>query len=342
MHFKYIKFLTAAGIMFLLLNNSFAQSGKQIAFASTNSSNEMLQIFLMDNDGGNKRQITNLDENCYFPKFSPDGKSLVFNTDGIRVYYIENIDDTAKNTPVYIFDGNHPSFSPDGSFIIFNSEFEGYLSIYALGINEKEPINLSPGSYSNQQVMSDDGTKIIYSGFDEEGVKSIYMENLEDTTENALTKISINKNSNLEPDVTSDGQVFVYASFNTNLEGTIILNKGGKEIALTKGDSWQTPVFSPDDNKIACVKIVDESTIKLYVMNSDGSDKRELSTKGGNVGTYTWIDSEDILYDAETGTASTVGIVNINSGKVQVLTNTGINITPDIQRDFILPDKEEN
>ena len=60
-------------------------------------------------------------------------------------------------------------------------------------------------------------------------------------------------------------------------------------------------------------------------MNTDGSNKKELSVKGGNVGTYTWLDSENILYDAETGTASTIGIVNINSGKVQVLTNNGIN-----------------
>jgi Tol biopolymer transport system component len=342
MKYNYVKFLLAAGIIFFLLSNTYAQSLKQIAFASTNSSNEMLQIFLMDEDGGNKRQMTELDENCYFPKFSPDGKSLVFNTDGTRVYYIENIDDTGKITPVYLYEGFHPTFSPDGSFVIFNSEFEGYLSIYALGIKEIDPISLSSGSYSNQQVMTSDGTKLIYSAFDEEGTKSIFQENLEDTTADALTKISSNKNSNLEPDVTSDGQVIAYASFNTNLEGTIILNKGGKEIALTKGDSWQTPKFSRDDNKIACVKIVDESTIKLYVMNTDGSNKKELSVKGGNVGTYTWIDSENILYDAETGTTSTIGIVNINSGQVQMLTNSGINITPDIQHDYIQPDEVEN
>ena len=160
------------------------------------------------------------------------------------------------------------------------------------------------------------------------------MENLEDTTDNALKKISKNSNSNLEPDVSSDASMFVYASFNINLQGTIILNKKGKESSLTQGDSWKSPAFSPNDNKIACVKINSEDKVKLYVMNLDGSDKKDLAVKGGNVGTFCWIDDTSILYDAESGNSSTIGIVDITTSKVKTLTNEGINIQPDIQKDY--------
>jgi Tol biopolymer transport system component len=337
---KYLKVFITLGFVYFSFTNVYAQSPKKIVFASNNSSTEMLQIFVMDEDGMNKKQLTDLNENCYFPKFSPDGKSVVFNTDQARVYYIADIDEIDSMPAKYIFDGTTPAFSPDGSFIIFNSEYEGYLSIYALSLEETEPFRLSSGSYSNQQVWTSDGTKLVYSGFDESGTKCIYMENLEDTTDNSLKKISKNSNSNLEPDVSADGSMFIYASFDQNLSGTIIMNVKGKETSLTKGDSWKSPVFSPDDSKIACVKIVDDEKVKLYVMGLDGSGKKELAIKGGNIETFTWVDDDNILYDAETGTASTIGIIDIGTGKVRVLTNDGININPDIQREYVA--EEEN
>jgi len=338
---KNLKYLLS---LFLILSFfiklSFAQDMKKIVYSSNNSSNEFLQIFIMDEDGNNKIQLTEMSENCYAPKFSPDGRSVIFYTELEKIYYIADIDSAKNNPPKYIYPGISPTFAPSGDYIIFNAELDCPLSIFVIGLDEVEPVMVSTGSYSNQQVLSRDATKMVYSTFYKES-KSIFMLDLMDTTSGALQKISINTDSNLEPDVSTNGDMVVYASFNSELKGTIYLFMDGKETQLTKGASWNTPVFSPDDTKIACVKISENESTELYIMNLDGSNKKELTLKGGNIGTFQWIDSENILYDAESSTQSTIGIININSGKVTVLTKEGINIHPDIQKDFINNDEEE-
>jgi Tol biopolymer transport system component len=183
--------------------------------------------------------------------------------------------------------------------------------------------------YSNQQVISRDGSKIVFSCFYEEG-KDIILIDFDDNSNNNVYKISNNNNAKLRPDISSDNMMIVFASFNNNLEGTIHIYKDGKETALTKElESTDRPKFSPDDSKIAFVSVVG-STVKLYTMNIDGSDKQKYDVKGGNVGNYTWIDKERILYDAEDGKKYDVGILNIKTGKSELLTDKGSNMHPDI------------
>jgi len=48
------------------------------------------------------------------------------------------------------------------------------------------------------------------------------------------------------------------------------------------------------------------------------------------VGNYMWIDKERILYDAENGKNYDVGILNIKTGKSELLTDKSSNMHPDI------------
>ena len=50
------------------------------------------------------------------------------------------------------------------------------------------------------------------------------------------------------------------------------------------------------------------------------------------------------VFDAENGTESNIGVVNITTGKVIILAEKGINIQPDMQKDYseledVLPDQ---
>lgn len=87
-----------------------------------------LEIFVMDADGKNMKQITNLGSASFAPFFHPDGNKIIFSTnykgDNPRDFnlYMINIDGTGLERITYnsSFDG-FPMFSPDGKNIVFAS-----------------------------------------------------------------------------------------------------------------------------------------------------------------------------------------------------------------------------
>lgn len=309
-------------------NLVLSQTGK-IAFVSDHNSSGNYQVFIMNEDGSNKKQLTDMSTDCFFPKWSPDGSKIVFNTEDGRIFYINKVNTDTPDEPYFVFGGEHPSFGTDGETIIFNSDYEGVLTIYAMSYNESEPILISDLGYSNQQVLSKDGSKIVFSSF-MQGGKDVMLIDLDDTTGNNVYQISNNDNANLLPDISSDNQMIVWSAFNNNLQGTIHIYKDGKEKAISKGiTSSNRPKFSPNDKKIAFVEI-GESKTRFYTMDTEGGNRKSYDIKGGSVANFMWIDNDRILYDAEDGKNYDVGILNISTGKSELLTDKGSSMHPDI------------
>ncbi len=306
--------------------NLFAQSNK-VVYSSNQSSNGYLQIFTMNDDGSDKKQIVIMDVNCVNPKWSHDGSMIVFATTDEQIYVVDNIETGEYR---FIWKGTSPAFTAADDEIIFVSDFEGVNSIYALGLYETEPYILSDGEYSNQAVLSPDGNFLIYSAM-LDGGKTVLLRDLNDTTDNSIHKVSVNKDANLEPDISPDNTKYVYAGFDMNLNGTIYLYENGKERALTKDISSATqPKFSPDGSKIAFAFIKGER-VKLYTMNADGSGKKDAGIKGGDLGLFKWMDNDRIIYDAENESEQySIGVVNTKTGDNQLVATTGFNLHPDI------------
>lgn len=328
---KLIRLIIVAIVLFA--GQGFAQQ-KKIAYCSNQTESGFLQIFTMNEDGSDKKQLTDIKENCMKPKWSPDGKQIVFYTDREYIYLIRNAETASPSAdPFYLYNGINPSFLPDGQQIMYNSENDEVLSIFVIDTAAfgAEPYMVSDGGYSNMQVLSSDGSKLVFSAFND-GTKAVMIADLNDTTDNYITKISKNNDANLEPDISSDGRKFVYSSFDNNLKGTIRINESGNETALTKGmASSNVPRFSPDGNKIAFV-VIGENSVSLYVMNSDGSGKKDLQISGGNVGTFEWIDNETIVYDAGSESKLNIGIIDVDSGNSEVIASGGFNLQPSCQK----------
>jgi Tol biopolymer transport system component len=315
-------------ISFFIFGFMFNSGNAKIVYSSDDSKSGYFQIFIMDDDGSNKTQITDLSANCSHPKWSSDGTKIVFQTDEEYIYLINNADAVTPDEAKLISRGTFPLFTADGNFIIYNSDKDGVLTIYLLDPDEDDSYIISTLGYSNQQVLSKNGTMLVFSAF-YEGNKCVMMMDLDDTTDDNTYRVSTNDNANLLPDVNSDGSMVVYASFNNQLNGTIILNKEGKEIPLTKGiTSSNQPKFSPDASKIGFVTITN-SSVKLYTMNLDGTDKQPLQTSGGSIGTYTWLDNDRIIYDAEDGSAYIIGIYNIATSTNVLIAKNGNCMHPD-------------
>ena len=306
---------------------SQAYAGK-ITYCSSNSTNGYLQVFAMNEDGSDKKQLTNLDENCMRPKWSPDGKQIVFYTDKGMVYLIRNVDNAPAAEPYYLWNGYYPSFMPSGDEIIFNNEVDDVLSILVIDtLAGAEPQQLSDGSYSNMQALTPDGSRLVYSTFIN-NVKTVVMIDLTDTVSFEPEIVSLNKEANIEPDISADGKLITYSSFDDNLKGTVRIFKNGQETALTKGmPSSNVPRFSPDGKQIAFV-VISDSRVSLYVMDSEGNGKKEIRLDGGSVGTFEWIDSDRIVYDAGTETKLSVGIVDVSNVSSELIAEGSFNLHP--------------
>jgi Tol biopolymer transport system component len=316
-------------LFFIIFNIANSQTSNKIVYSSDNTKSNYLQIFTMNKDGSEKKQITDLPANCLHPRWSSDGTKIVFQTDDDRIFLIVNADTDTPEEPLFIFGGSNPSFAGDDEQIIFNSDHDGALSIYIIDPAEGEAYLISTIGYSNQQTLSKDGKYLVYSAF-YDGSKCIMLTDLEDTTDESTFQINVNDNANLVPDISSDANMIVYAGFNNQLNGTIYIFNNGKEYALTKGiTSCNLPKFSPDDGKIAFLSI-GTNTVKLYTMGIDGSNKELINNKDGNIGTYKWIDNEQIVYDSENGTDYQIGVINVNTGKCTMLTSEGNNLHPDV------------
>lgn len=91
-----------------------------------------VELWVMDADGSNKRQITNNGAANFAPFFHPNGRQIIFSSNlhnpGGRDFdlYLINVDGTGLERITYYdgFDG-FPMFSPDGKKLVFASNRNG-------------------------------------------------------------------------------------------------------------------------------------------------------------------------------------------------------------------------
>lgn len=104
---------------------AWSPDGKRIVFISKRAGNA--ELFLLDADGGNVKQLTTSPEEENQPFWSPDGKKIGFcrsEANATSTYDIWTMDADGTNvvnlTSSPGFDGD-PAWSPDGKQILFVS-----------------------------------------------------------------------------------------------------------------------------------------------------------------------------------------------------------------------------
>ncbi len=121
---------------------SFTPDGKRVVFASDRNGG-VSQIYIMDADGKNQRQLNVSKSYDTFPSVSPDGKRIAYSvqngtaqtgiTSEIFVMNIDGSEPTRLTNTVAT--NTDPSWSPDGTKLIFSSDRDGNTNIYVMNAN---------------------------------------------------------------------------------------------------------------------------------------------------------------------------------------------------------------
>ncbi len=116
-------------------------------------------IWIMDADGNNQKQLTDNEIADYAPKVSPDGRYIVFisNRLGQRNLWRMNIDGTNVAQLSYLPNSIFPSISPDGNLVYF-SAMDGNtskLTLWKVSINGGEATQISDLLTLSPQISPD-------------------------------------------------------------------------------------------------------------------------------------------------------------------------------------------
>jgi TolB protein len=334
-------FITSILALFILNIISYANDGqgkKLIAFSSDATSNDKQQIFIMDENGDGVNQVSHIKTDCISPRFSPDGKKIVFTGTNVisDFIYMIDLDDTSSfRLPKFIDGGSDPQFSPDGKSLVYRSEKGGDNNVYVMDLEADSSYVVSDGSLCTYARFSPDGKKILYSST-LEGNFDLVLLDLEDTSENAQKTLANTTDAEIYGTFSPDGKLIAYSSFDVKYKGTLhVCDENGKNniiISKSMGSSYN-PKFSPDGKKLAFVSS-NGSNFEVYICNTDGSGMKQLTKKTGNTQEFDWSgDSKKIVYESMKEGVSSINVMDIETGKSENLTGEKANnVNPNFQK----------
>ena len=135
----------------------------RIVYVSQESGNA--DIWSMNADGSDRKQLTSDPHSDTWPVVSPDGRSIVFMSDRAGAENIWRMEVDGRNQTRLTSERieRSPVFSPDGRFIFYNSWNSGKASIWKIPLEGGQPTPVT-GDLSFQPAVSPDGRLLAYYG----------------------------------------------------------------------------------------------------------------------------------------------------------------------------------
>ena len=280
----------------------------QITFVSQRDGNA--EIYVMDADGGDQRNLTNHRNEDWWPSWSPDGKRIVFvsERDGNREIYVMDAD--GGNQQNLTNDRNedwYPSWSPDGKRIAFMSLRDGHVidraptyEIYVMDADGGNQQNLTNNPNDDRYPSWSPNSQRIACSSQRPGhfrskfliTYEIYVMDADGGNQQRLTE---NQKNDWHPSWSPDGERIAFSSDRKgdfeNFEIYVMDADGGNQQNLTNHRSGDdSPSWSPDGKRIAFLSWRDGNP-EIYVMDADGGNPQNLTNNPRGDFSPAWFNS---------------------------------------------------
>jgi TolB protein len=264
---------------------TYAGRNGRIAFVSNLSGT--YQLYTINSDGSDMRQITNLpptDNSLWTPDYSPDGRQIVFSHDmtGALEMYVINADGTGLTQVTH--DGLADFFarwSPDGQRFVFLSvslkNGAGVITTMRTDGSDRVVLTDDIPYDSIQPEYTPDGKQIVFTSQAGGLVSALWIMDADGSHKRRLTEPPLEAGG---PAISPDGKrLALYSHQDTPKPADIwVMNVDGSSLQRLIPEALY-PNFSPDGSKLVFAKgTLASGPINLYTMNPDGSHVKKVAT----------------------------------------------------------------
>ena len=237
---------------------AWSPDGKQIAYYSE-VGGQPADLFVMDADGRNIRQLTRTPEAEGYPAWSPDGRQIAFEShtpDGNFDVSVMNAD--GSNVRRLTTDPKRdvaPAWSPNGQKLAFMSDRGGKeFNLYLMNADGSGVEQLTSGETDWFPQFSPDGRQIAFHRWDD-----VHVVDLDGRQPRRLT---VAPDNGMYPSWSPDGSRIAFMSWRGGPAAIYTMNADGTNqqplVRMTAGSAID-PRWSPDGATIVFVHVPEEA-----------------------------------------------------------------------------------
>jgi TolB protein len=265
--------------------------GTHIYFTSNRTGHK--EIWMMDPDGGNQKQITSYRDITIQAAPSPDGSKVAFTSyvhsnPGIFVFSVERVRDLRfYNQRASV--NSSPSFTPDGKQIIYSSSAPNNrccrIFIANLDGSGLRAITATEFIDTEPKINPKTGNEIAFTS-GRSGPQQIYRMNLDGSDVERLTS---GEGEAANPSWHPGGQIMAFAwsrgyvPGNFNIFTMDVASRNYTQLTHGEGKN-ENPSWAPDGVHLAFMSTRNgpHQTDQIFTMLADGTQVRQLTTQGSN------------------------------------------------------------